>query len=633
MFSDPGEAAILGAIAGRVSNLKSETVELMTTGELTSKFYQGARNAAQVPDVINSNANRCTSDIFHLKVNDVAKITGLTSGQKYAIAGAYDAGSTYDSGWETYTTRYFTAANPGKFFLNIATSAGNTPISPSDLGDLKVEIIRADLEWLNQPNWDLIDSRFDVDEGYVDYGYKPFHVTYYGSPDSGATRSWSLYVEQRNTFVKLSHAEVTQTLAVKINNGIKKTGTGSVKNLTGGTKLTADHVYEISIRHISGTVSHYPTLSVYRKGESATVGAAEYIDAGKTFKRTFTAEYDVEYMFCVYLNNTFTATDAVFQVLLRDITAARGIFGSEIDTTVAAVRELQTEPCIVFPLVTDIHYGVSEDGDNYMFKHLTIENLRAVLSQIRADFTVNLGDVTNGDSANTEEYAATVNNLFRSLDVPYILAIGNHDDNRYRSGYTFDDEKMYAYYTAFNDNTVVFNENTNGRDYYIDIANYNVRFVVLDSNTDGDYGFNDATVTWFENVALDTAADCQVVVFVHESPIASQNYNNSSLDNGGDIADAIEAYQTGGKSIIQLYGHSHADVAFTSPYLSIGSNCNKFENTNGDPNLWPEGATKPSRVWGAVSEDCWDMVVLRPLSKKIDFVRFGAGNDRSYTYT
>jgi hypothetical protein len=54
-------------------------------------------------------------------------------------------------------------------------------------------------------------------------------------------------------------------------------------------------------------------------------------------------------------------------------------------------------------------------------------------------------------------------------------------------------------------------------------------------------------------------------------------------------------------------------------------NCQKFENENGDPNLWTEGAVKPQRVAGTESEDCFDIVVVRPESGRIDLARFGAG--------
>ena len=79
-------------------------------------------------------------------------------------------------------------------------------------------------------------------------------------------------------------------------------------------------------------------------------------------------------------------------------------------------------------------------------------------------------------------------------------------------------------------------------------------------------------------------------------------------------------------------GHNHVDAAFTSPDLSIMTNCQRFENENGNPALWASGATKPPRQLGTASEDCWDVVVIRPQSRKINMVRFRAGEDREFSY-
>lgn len=332
-------------------------------------------------------------------------------------------------------------------------------------------------------------------------------------------------------------------------------------------------------------------------------------------------------------NSTAESFNGTFKVIPNIYTNSQNdeVFSQEITDTINSVRECQTEPSITFILCTDIHYGMSENGNPYLFD-TSAENMKAVLNSIRADFTVCLGDVTEGNSSDTETYAVKVNNAIRNLGVPYLLAIGNHDDNRYKTNSTFTAEDMYRYYDSFVYNSVVFNDNTNGRDYYVDCENYKTRFVVLDSNTVGAYGFASETVTWFQNKALNTPNDYLVVVLVHESSVPVQNYNNSSLANMTAITNAITNYLESGKPIIQFYGHSHCDVAFTSPFLSIGTNCLKFENTNGDPSKWPSGATKPTRVVGEISEDCWDVVVLRPLSRKVNCIRFGAGNNRSFTY-
>ena len=80
-------------------------------------------------------------------------------------------------------------------------------------------------------------------------------------------------------------------------------------------------------------------------------------------------------------------------------------------------------------------------------------------------------------------------------------------------------------------------------------------------------------------------------------------------------------------------GHNHYDAHVTDPFLCVTVNSHKFENENGDPGLWTEGAVKPSRKIGDATEDCFDIVIVRPRSKKINRIRFGAGTDETYDFS
>ncbi len=105
-------------------------------------------------------------------------------------------------------------------------------------------------------------------------------------------------------------------------------------------------------------------------------------------------------------------------------------------------------------------------------------------------------------------------------------------------------------------------------------------------------------------------------------PESSHDYDNKYCYNGYKVQTLLAEYKNSGKEIIAMFsGHNHVDAAFTSPYLSIMTNCQRFENENGDPNLWPSGAIKPYRQLGTYTEDCWDVVVIRPESRKINLVR------------
>ena len=630
-LTQPNAAApadLVGAQSEKIDELNN--VIDRGTVELT-KFYQGARTAGSSMDTITANANRCTSDVFRLEADCRYKISGIPSGYKFVLAGVYDAGGTYDSGWNTSTVEGYIYLGSGSFFVNVATSSGNTPLTPSDISTLKIEIVQS-YYFAPEAQVEEVNSKIEFLHNLVDYGYS-YNAYLAGRPSSSIT-STVFEIRQLGTELEIDDKNYPDGISgysiIRVN-GLARTSQSTYGVATGTLTLKNNHVYIVSIERIAGEVisSDPITISVYKDGFGSSIGNYWFDGNDKSY-RGFTAVSGSTYSLCVYIPAHSSFKNAKFRILLKDTTETNDVFATEINTTVSSVRALQTEPSIAFPLVTDIHYGISESGDNFLFKHKTIENIKEVLSQIRADLSVCLGDITEGNSANTKQYASEVNNMFRELGVPYLLAIGNHDDNRY--GTTFSAEDMYAYYCAFADNKAVFNADTDGRDYYIDLPNYKTRFIVLDSNTIGSYGFPKDCVDWFTGTALETPDDYLAVVLTHISPISSQNYNNTSVTNGDAIATAITAYQTGGKPIVQFYGHSHCDVDFDTPYLSIGTNCEKFENTNGDPTKWPEGAVKPARVKREVSEDCWDMVVIRPLSRKIDCIRFGAGADRSFTY-
>jgi hypothetical protein len=117
-----------------------------------------------------------------------------------------------------------------------------------------------------------------------------------------------------------------------------------------------------------------------------------------------------------------------------------------------------------------------------------------------------------------------------------------------------------------------------------------------------------------------------------------QNYYGQMTANSYNISSAINTFINNGGTVIQLFGHSHADYYFTSPILSIASNCCKFEQSN----IESEGYSyitgnvgnieAPARTINTDTVQSFDIVVVRPTSRKINMIRFGAGNDREFTY-
>ena len=311
----------------------------------------------------------------------------------------------------------------------------------------------------------------------------------------------------------------------------------------------------------------------------------------------------------------------------------KGYYSLEMSDTITKVRALQTEPNITLFYVTDIHsYFVS--GAETLYR-TSVENMRYLLKSIPCDGGVNLGDSIEGYATAqiAKTYGDFVSNEFRKIGVPYYSVIGNHDDNRYHMD--SNDERLTVgqrYQVFLNPTRLVVSDET-GLNYYVDYPEFKIRMICLNSVSDYTYKFASETCTWFSSVALDTPAGYGVFVNTHIAPSGAWNYNNTTPTNGSTILSALSTYASTKDVIGILCGHNHVDDVFSSPYHGMTLCCEKFENENGDPTKWPTGAVKPQRTAGTYTEDCWTVVVIRPNSGKMNFVRFGAGSDYEITYS
>lgn len=308
-------------------------------------------------------------------------------------------------------------------------------------------------------------------------------------------------------------------------------------------------------------------------------------------------------------------------------------YEAEMADTISKVRALQTEPNLTFFLMTDIHAYANlrsdyVEGTDELYK-TSINNIRYLLQNVPCDYVVNLGDSIEGYT--TSEQAQTqgnaVSNEIRKIEAPYISVIGNHDDNRYHM--SSNDERLTVgerYQVFVNPTRKVVYDST-GLNYYIDFDESKIRLVCLNSVSNFTYAYDSDTCTWLSNVALSLPTGYKVLVFTHVAPVGAWNYNNTTPTNSATIVNALSGVDT----MALICGHNHVDNMYSTPFVGATLCCEKFENVNGDPALYPTGAVKPSRTLGTASEDCWTVVVVRPNANKINFVRFGAGSDYELT--
>lgn len=307
-----------------------------------------------------------------------------------------------------------------------------------------------------------------------------------------------------------------------------------------------------------------------------------------------------------------------------------GHFKEEVIETIASVQKVLTEPYLMFAVVSDIHYMASAVLPNSIEN--TITNITALSTALGIDFMACLGDSVEGDtpSATTELYCDDILEQFARTGLPYYPCIGNHDDNRYRPPVFSHSQLRYNYLR--NTTGVIGDYHTSmcGTNYYKDFEDLGIRCIFLNANTNGSYGYSSDTCDWFESAA--DSAPGQYIVFTHIAPVPALNYGFTQYGtDGGSTRIREKCLETSDKFIGMFCGHNHYDAFVTSPFLCISVNCQKFENENGDESLWAEGAVKPVRYIGDATEDCFDIVVVRPRSKKIDRIRFGAGEDQEYT--
>jgi hypothetical protein len=100
----------------------------------------------------------------------------------------------------------------------------------------------------------------------------------------------------------------------------------------------------------------------------------------------------------------------------------RDYYEKELAQTIRSVKKLTrgNEPCLVFPMVTDIHYLKSaEVPESFDY---CIANMKALSEELDFDFVASLGDVVEGDKSQavTAEHSAT---LWKALPALVFLTI------------------------------------------------------------------------------------------------------------------------------------------------------------------------------------------------------------------
>lgn len=299
---------------------------------------------------------------------------------------------------------------------------------------------------------------------------------------------------------------------------------------------------------------------------------------------------------------------------------------TEITETVRTVQEKRTENSLVLTLLSDTHYVIN---GNWETCAATIE---AVNGQIKPDGVVHLGDLTDGilDQKICRNYSRRILDRIRGWGMPFYMTIGNHDVNYFKKNpYILSKTEQYDYYLR----DIVSGELTEGQLWYhADFPKQKLRCLFLHSYDNSEklrYGFPQEELDWIQQKLEETPPAYQVILFSHEAPLARLDYWANEIRGGETLTEALDLWNTehDNRILAFIHGHTHADFIYrkrTFPIVSVG--CSKIEYFEDKK---PDGAIRPVRAEGEVSQELWDTVIINTEQRRIDFVRFGAGTDRS----
>ena len=321
------------------------------------------------------------------------------------------------------------------------------------------------------------------------------------------------------------------------------------------------------------------------------------------------------------------------------------LIAEEIASTVRTVKEKQAGNVLNFLLMTDSHYTVNGTWEE------TVRHLYQTVGQLKTTGVslngfIHLGDTTDGlvQAEVTRDYVSAMQEDIGVLGLPLYYVLGNHDSNYFRNNPECFTEK---------EKREVYLQGREKSYYYQDFDSQRLRAIFLDSFDPEEkirYGFREEELDWLEGILRQTPAGWYTVVFSHVPPTPRLHYWSKEIRGSRRLLKILKDFQcqsmktdpsgkggdascdirkkgiSHGKLLGFIHGHNHADqVDYKEgfPIISIGCNkCEYFEDKK------PEGAVAYKRVPGTISQDLWDVLTISTENETLDFVRFGAGEDR-----
>lgn len=327
---------------------------------------------------------------------------------------------------------------------------------------------------------------------------------------------------------------------------------------------------------------------------------------------------------------------------------------------------------VIIAQITDTHYTTRDfywgKNQESTMSVTHIFNIGALSQYL--DFAIATGD--NADPnikqiSQAKKYNRDFATIFHTaIDCPTALLKGNHDDNSaYTEGkpgvglnYVLSDEDFANIYLQDGSNGEIRDGNSNY--FYIDIKG--VRVIGLDSfdtlEVEDENGnikhsrlansaFSSKQVNWFYNEALQT--DLPVIIFTHCQLKGTWAGGHGISANHDAISTLIEAFKNGRSGVISttiegyevnleysfdkkhdviacVYGHRHTDYMDSKHGINHITSQNSF-GSNGsyyDKNF--------RSYQGTAQEDSWSVFVIDTKTKQVEWLKFGRGTDKRFSY-
>ena len=288
----------------------------------------------------------------------------------------------------------------------------------------------------------------------------------------------------------------------------------------------------------------------------------------------------------------------------------------EIDALRRRWEKCRREGDVTLLLLADTHYAVGCTWPD------TGESLRLAAETVSAEALVHLGDLTDGllPGRYTRLVTESLLSQMREICSRVWCCLGNHDRNYFRGN----PEKLSLSECA---------ELYLGRDdpwYFEDLKEKKLRLFFLDSFDPEEkerYGFSRQEVRWLRKALRTTPRGWKGLLFSHVPPVAEIHVWSDTIRNGERVLSLLERFHRRRGAVLGwIHGHSHADQIYDKrAFPIIGIGCAKLEDFREHK---PEGSLTWNREQNTRTQELWDLLLIHPAEGSMDFLRFGAGEDR-----